>query len=650
MKSRLIIIFVLVCSAWTILVVRALDLQILPNQKLKRLQARQFNTVVELSPRRGAILDRNGAELASSIPAYSLFADPLVLQNPKDAARRLSKKLNLNFQHLYAKLRDKKKRFVWIERRLDEPTRDSVQRMKIAGLDFVEESRRIFLNEGVLSQVLGFIGTEGKGLEGLEARYEPQLHGERKKIFVRRDALGRPLIVNGQILSDAIDGSDLLLTIDSELQYALEKELLTTLKKQRAQSVLGIVMDPRSSEILAMASLPGFNPNHPMNSDSKERRNRAVTDPIEPGSTMKTFTIATALKENVAAPNSKFYCEKGHFKIGDRVINEAEKNHEFEWLTLSEILAYSSNIGSSKVALQIGDERLEKSFREFGFGEKTGVDMFGESRGIFPTLPWRDHLIANISFGHGIAATPLQVANAYAAIANGGELYRPYIVKSVRNKETAEFNSFDPVMVRRVMTKKQAATLNLMLMGVTGPGGTGVKARVNGYPVAGKTGTAQKIKDDGTYSKSSYVSSFAGYIPANDPRFVIYIVVDDPKEDKYGADVAAPVFAKIASMAVRRSGLSPILITEKNVMKQSEEKTAEASVRLPAKHVPATEGIVEEITVPPLIGLSLREAVLLLRDQGLNFEVSGRGRVAGIEPAVGSVLTHSQKIKLHMRE
>jgi len=646
MRSRIIFIFIIICAVWSVLLLRSAYLQIMPSEKLSRLHSRQFNTVVELNPRRGIIYDRNGVELAASVAAHSLYADPQLIASPKYVANRLAPKLGMSSQKIYKKLKDKKRRFVWLARRLDIRKRNEIENLGLSGISFVEESRRIFPNEQLLSHVLGFVGGEGQGLEGIEAKFEDSLHGFKRRVSLNRDALGRPLIVNGRLFRESTDGADVTLTIDSELQYALEQELSETLKVQQAKGAVGVIIDAKTSEVLAMATAPQFNPNEPQDYPQEVRRNRAVTDPIEPGSTMKTFTIAGALREGLAAPNTRINCENGVLKIGDRIIREADTKHKFGWLTISEILAHSSNVGSSKVALNLGDERLFKTLRDFGFGDKTGIEILGESRGILPPPPWRDHLLANISFGHGIAATPLQIANAYAAIANGGQLNRPYIVKSIKNKESGEVEEFEPVHLRRVLSDKDAATLRFMLMGTSAEGATGFRARIKGFPVAGKTGTAQKIEADGKYSRKNYLSSFAGFVPANDPKYVIYVAIDEPREEYYGSEVAAPVFGKLAALSARRAGLQPILISQDNVLKkETPALRAETIIR----EFSASEDV-EQSVIPAVEGLTLREALKLLKSHGIDVEFKGKGRVAKMDPPSGFPLSKPQKVRLTLSE
>ncbi|MBV2169009.1 MAG: penicillin-binding protein 2, partial [Bdellovibrio sp.] len=555
MKTRIVIIFVGILALWSMLILRAGYLQFLPNDRLNSLQNRQFQTKVTLQARRGAIVDSNGRDLAMSATAYSLYADPKILENRKMVAKKLAKVLNQNPEAIFAKIKDGNRRFVWIQRMLEQDKADEIKSWNLRGLSFVEEWRRVYPNETLLAQTLGFLGIEGQGLEGLELGYNQLLTGNQKKVMVKRDARGRPLINDGLMFTENPEGSELRLTVDADLQYRLESELVNAVSTFEADHAVGVILDAKTSAVLALASAPSFDVNKAMKSPAEHRRNKIVTDAFEPGSTMKTFVIAAALRDGLIQPNTKFYCEKGSFKVGDRVIREAESKEKFEDLTVAEILAVSSNVGTTKIAFKMGPDRLRQGLLDFGFGQKLGVDLPGEARGMVQALPWRQHLLSNISFGHGISVTPLQVANAFAAIANGGVLNTPYIVQSIRDVETGELTETKVKPIRRVLSAEQAAQMRAMLLGVTTKGGTGGNARVEGFMVGGKTGTAQKVNPNGRgYLKGAYISSFGGFIPANDPKFVIYVAVDSPRKAYYGATVAAPLFSRVASYAVRKEG------------------------------------------------------------------------------------------------
>lgn len=633
MKSRILLLFSFLLVLWVIVLVRGAFIQIFPNERLESLKRRQFETSIQIRARRGAILDRNGKELAASVPSYSLFADPKVIQDPYTVAWKLSRTLKLRKSEVLRNLRLRNRRFVWMKRQLPEKQMQEIRGWNEPGLGFLEESKRIYPNGNLLAQALGFVGSDGRGLEGLELQFDKELRGGWKNVLLPRDARGRPLLPNGRLLTDVPDGSDVQLTIDAELQFILEQELHGALVQHQATRALGLIMDPHTFEILAMATLPTFDLNSASRVSNDLKRNRLVADAFEPGSTMKAVLLAAALEKKAIRPNSRFFCENGRFKVGDKWISEADAHHRFGWLTTTEILAKSSNIGSTKIAFELGAESLHESLVDFGFGQKTGVELPGEAKGILQSLPWRPHLLANVSFGHALTATPLQITASYAAIANGGLMKTPQIVKAILNSEKDEADPKEPREGRRVIEATTDATLKLMLSAATADQATGVNARIPGYPVAGKTGTAQKVDlEKGGYLTDAYISSFVGMVPVSDPRFVIYIALDDPKRGYYGSEVAAPIFARVAQFAVRRAGVTPILLTEKNVVSGSVAKANEKRTPLQEK---VREELLQQDTFPKLIGLTLREALARVKEKSPAVRVRGHGWVVRTIPEAG---------------
>jgi cell division protein FtsI (penicillin-binding protein 3) len=651
MKSRILILFSGFLILWGVLIARAVRVQVVPDARLENLKRKQFETSLQIRTRRGAILDRNGSELAASVPAHSLFADPKLIKDPYGLAKRLSKELDMPVASLRKRLRDKQRRFIWLKRQMNEADRDSIRRMDEPGLGFIEEPKRVYPNGSLMAQVLGFVGAEGTGLEGLELQHNKDLEGSLKQVLLPRDARGRPLLQDGRSLTEVPDGADLQLTIDHEVQFTLEQELQSVVDKFQAHSAVGIVMDAQSSEILAMANLPTVNLNDGTRQSSDWRRNRIVTDAFEPGSTLKTFVIAGALKEQVVRPSTRYFCENGRFKVGDKWINEAESHEKFEWLNVTEILALSSNIGTAKIAFDLGAERLNRTLADFGFGSKLGIELPGEARGIVNPLPWRPHLLSNIAFGQGIAVTPLQLAAAYTAIANGGVLKKPVLLKSMRRHGEEEAQQFQAEEIRRVLSPQDAATIRLMLTAATEDKATGAKARIPGYHVAGKTGTAQKVDPvNGGYMKGAYISSFAGFVPAHNPRYVILVAVDNPQKAYYGSQVAAPVFARMAQYLVRRAGLPPVLISESNVIRNHEEK-ARAGLQAKAieeirKSSAQAATMNDADAFPNVLGLALREALAQVRDRATNIEVRGSGVVVRTVPLPGAALPGKHHVTL----
>lgn len=669
MKSRIVFVFVGILILWSMLMMRAAYLQFLPNDRLNSLQSRQFQTKVTLSARRGAIVDRNGRDLAMSATAYSLYADPKILENRKAVAKKLAKVLGQTSDSIYTKIKDGSRRFVWIQRMIEQDKADEIKSWDIHGLSFVEEWRRVYPNENLLSQTLGFLGSEGQGLEGLELGYDQALHGNEKKVMVKRDARGRPLIHDGLMFTENPDGNELRLTVDSDLQYTLESELQNAVSSFDADHAVGVVLDAKTSAILAVASAPSFDVNKAMSTAANYRRNKVITDSFEPGSTMKTLLIASALRDGLIQPNTKFFCENGSFKVGDKIIREAEAKEKFGDMTVAEILAVSSNIGSTKIAFKMGQDHLRQGLLDFGLGQKLGVDFPGEARGMVQALPWRPHLLSNISFGHGVSVTPLQMANAYAAIANGGVLNTPYIVQSIRDSETGEVTETKVKPIRRVLTSEQSAQMRAMLVGVTTlPMGSGKNARVEGFMVAGKTGTAQKVNPNGRgYLKGAYVSSFAGFIPANDPKFVIYVAVDSPRKGYYGAMVAAPVFSRIASYAVRKEGIAPLILGDEKSSNQKNRKVM-VSAKASAKPDAAKAAIAKlEATltpseldqaaaagragdgVPNLMNMTVREVLRRVSGQDLKVKFVGQGLVSEVQPSPGAAVPEDKNITVILK-
>ena len=654
--SRRITLFFVICGLlFTALVVRSVYLQVLPNQRLEAMNQRQFQKVLNIEGRRGFIYDRNGYEMAASVLAYSLYADPKLIKRPRSVARKLSKLLSIPFSKVYKKLSNKKRRFYWIHRRMDTDEKEKIQSWGIRGLGFIEEPKRVYPNEQLLANVLGFVGSSGQGLGGLEVKFESYLNGSGTSMKVQRDARGRPLFINGVLFNESPDGMNLHLTIDREIQYTLEKELGDAMAQFEAKAAWGVVLDVESSAVLAMANMPTYNPNKALAYSSSDRRNRSVTDPFETGSIMKVFTIASALQNKIAKPESKYFCENGRLKVGKRVIREADSRHKFKWLSVEDILAKSSNIGTTKIAWELGDAELRRGLLDFGFGSKTSNDFPGESRGILPSLPWNRHLLSNISFGHGVAVTPLQIASAMAAIGNGGLLNKPFIVNKITDSNERVVELREKSTERRVLSPEVADQMIQMLEKVLQKGGTGAQGRVPGYRVGGKTGTAQRIDfEHGGYEKGAYVSSFVGMLPLDRPKFVIMISVDQPETAYYASEVAAPVFSRVASFAVRHYGIEPSGGNTKIAPQVAKEKLSKKKAYI-AKQKTALDKLQklesrEKWTkVPKMEGLSLREVMRKLRPQGLSSEIYGSGRLSKTYPEQGEALPRNGKLKLYFK-
>lgn len=644
--NRIFIVIFVFFLLWGALFIRGAYLQLLPHQKLSQLQNKLFERTVTLKPRRGVIYDRYHRELAISIPSQSLFADPQRMKEPYYSAKKLAKLLNIPHKTLLKKLLNKKRRFVWLKRHLSDREFKEIKSWKLKGLYFLKESKRFYTNGSSLSQVLGWTGVDGQGLEGIEKQYDTALKGEAQKVLIKRDARGRPLFMDFSPFIEKVSGFDVHLTIDSHLQIYLEKGLKQTINNSKATSAMGLVLSAENSEILAMANIPNYDPHQANQGKLSYRRNRTVTDLFEPGSTLKIFTLISALKQGIS-PTQTYSSHNGRLSIGKAVIKEADPKKKFKpLLNMSEILSLSSNVGAAVMALDLGAKNLRETLWNFGFGKKTGLDFPGEAKGLLRPLPWRPVETATVSFGHGIAGTALQVANAYASIANGGMLKKPLLVKQIRNPYTGEEKHFKSQKLSQVLTPEESRALTFMLISVTEEGGTGFKADVPGYFVAGKTGTAQKVDlESKGYKKGEYISSFAGFIPAHDPKFVIYLVIDGAKDNFYASSLVAPLFSKVASYAVRSAGLSPTFLKEDNIVLASKSQDSQVVKREVAGEV-AGEKVKTFTDVPNLKGLTLREALRKTQDSGLKFKIYGSGRLTHTIPFAGEPLPKDKKLTL----
>ncbi len=552
MKSRLIIVVVLL-GAWAgLITARLYQLQVTEHDRYRGIAERQQRDDLTIDPPRGTIYDARGRELAVSVIVDSAFVDPSQVSDPEALVRRLGEVPEIDSGAAAAAL-GRSGRFAWVGRKLDPGVSTALRELDVADLHFLQESRRCYPMGRLAGQVLGFVGLDPHGLEGLEARFEPQLAGDAGERTVLRDALRGTVRVPGMSFSEAKPGLDLHLTIDASIQYIVERELRAAIERHQAASGSVVILDPRTGAVLAMASAPDFDPNA-FNQAGKERwRNRVVTDAYEPGSTFKVITAAAALEANLVDPSDVFDCENGGISVKGKWIND---HKSFGELTVREVMANSSNVGAIKLGLMAGDRALYDQIVKFGLGQPTGIDLPGESSGIVrPLERWGKRDGAYISFGQGISVTSLQLAGVFAAIANGGYLYQPYVVTGVGRDGEVEPLVERPVLLGRPVDPATALTLERMLEAVVEEG-TGKAAAVPGYRVAGKTGTAQ-IAVAGGYAPNSFIASFAGFVPARDPALVGVVRIDEPRGAYHGGDVAAPIFGAIAEQVLVYLGVPP---------------------------------------------------------------------------------------------
>jgi cell division protein FtsI/penicillin-binding protein 2 len=518
------------------LLVRATWLQTVRADALSSLAQIQHRETVTIPAGRGTLFDRSGLELALGEQATTVYADPMQITNPRRAALAVERTLGVNADQILPALANRTRGFVYVARQADPAQAAALQRLKLPGFGFYPEERRDYPQRSVAAQVLGYVGIDGNGLSGLELQFDHQLAGRPGKETITKDPSGQVIDVQNQI--PEVPGRDVYLTLDHSIQANAEEVLRETVRKWAAKSASAIVLDPRTGAILAMAVQPGFNANSFPSTPSDLQRNRTVTDTYEPGSTFKLVTVAGALSERIVSPRTRFRLPYS-LHVADRVIHDAEKRGIVNY-SVAQILAHSSNIGAITLAEMLGRTRLSSWITRFGFGRTTGVDFPGESPGIvLPPDKWSGSTIGNVPIGQGIAVTPVQMAAAYAAIANRGVWSRPHLVDHVAGGARPSLNH------RRLVSPKIARQLMTMLKDVVAEG-TGQFAAVPGYQVAGKTGTAQKPDSHGGYATGRYVASFVGIVPASRPRFVILVAVDEPRGAIWGGTVAAPAFQQIA--------------------------------------------------------------------------------------------------------
>lgn len=538
---------------FALLGVRLLFVQLGAAKPLSKLASDQYKTFEYLLPRRGIIYDCNLKELAGSLSLNSVFLDPLIVEDKASAAQRLSGVVDIDKDKI-ADMLDQDKRFVWLERKVQPDIERAIRRLHIKGIGFVKEPKRVYPNGKLASHVIGFVGLDDDGLEGIELKYDKFLKGSPGWIYTIRDAKRRDVPGYEYREIPPADGNDIILTIDSVIQAFAEKELDAAFKKYNAKGASIIVMDPHTGDILALANRPTYDPNEVGQYPVDARRNRAICDFFEPGSSFKIVTASAVLEEGVVEPGDEFFCENGEFKWGRHTYHD-HKPHG--WLTFRDVIKYSSNIGTMKLALKLGDSRFYRYIKRFGFGKKTGIDLPGEVNGIArPPSKWSRLSLCSISMGQELTVNVVQLACAISSLANGGYYMRPRIIDRIQDKAGNALERFGPKKLHRVVSEETAKKMRVILRRVV-DGGTGRFAEIKGYFPAGKTGTAQKVEPNGTYSHKKYMASFIGFLPFDEPRFVIVVVMDEPRPQYYGGTVCAPVFKRVAVQLMRYYKISP---------------------------------------------------------------------------------------------
>ena len=659
LKQRVIVLFVLFASGFIGVLMRTAYLQTYQYRRLTQLHRDQYENTVKIPARRGNIYDRMGRPLALAADVPSVYANPNAVTDADapSVAKQLSPLLKIESQTLLKKLTSEKY-FVWLKRHVSESTAEQIKALNLEGIYLLKESKRFYPNIETAAQVVGFTGLDEQGLEGLEHLFDKDLSGEGQEVHAVRDARGHAVLEGELDPTNLARGADMQISLDLHIQHALQEALAHATEHTHASMSMGVVMDVESGDILAMAVDPTFDPNSTETTKPERRRNRTVTDLFEPGSTLKPLVVAAALDAGAVREQALFDCENGAWRIGSHIIRDTSK-HNF--LDVSQIVAKSSNIGAAKIGMLLGKERLEMALRHFGFGKPTGISFPGEVAGLLhDSKTWPQVTLATISFGHGVAVNALQLAAAYRAIAHQGEYIKPRLVHKLTYPDghsvfPEAFHSEDLIQVIRPET---AETVTRIMERVVSSEGTGIRARVPGYRVAGKTGTAQKIDPiTGRYSNDTFMALFAGFLPAENPKVVIVVALDEPEGEHTGGLVAAPVFAEIAAASMRELNVMPteplLDTTLSSRVLQNKKYPREGVLEKEIIHenIPVLDAQVPGVGIVPLfVGMNARQALTRVVDAGLTVDVDlyGSGLVIRQEPASGTPSSQMHGLQLFL--
>lgn len=627
-RLRLRITYAALLLGFAALTMRAAQLTLAADRSAER-GRNQLVTALDLPPERGRIVDRNGVELALTIGVASVYAVPSEIPDPDATATQLAGLLDLDATALRARLA-RRRPFVFLKRWVDEERAEQIRKLELPGIGTVTEPKRAYPHGTLAASLLGFANIDGVGARGVEQMENAWLLGRPRRVAVERDARGRLLLGPG-LDRRATSGGDVALTLDLQLQASAETALAEGIAAYHAQGGLAVAIDPRTGDLLAVAESPGFDPNHFRTTPFPETRARAFTDAVEPGSTFKTFVIAAALEAGVVTPEDVFDL-RGGLRVPGKTIRDL---HPKPMLDVAGILRVSSNVGAVKIGQKVGALRHHQTLRAFGFGSRTDSGFPGESNGLLrPVERWRPVDAATATFGHGLSVTSVQLAAAIAALGNGGVWNPPRLLRARRAPDGA-WQTLPVAGGHRSVSAETASTMMELLTGVVHvEGGTGRRARLRGIPVAGKTGTAQKLDANGRYSHSRYIAWFAGLAPADDPRVAIVVAIDEPQGVRTGGMVAAPVFAEVAAAYLTRIGIP----TEPESVEKpaAATRTARAPAPPPSAHG-AQPGA--RILVPDLQGLSVSEVVQRVGSSAIRLELTGQGRAVAQEPIPGSILS-----------
>jgi cell division protein FtsI (penicillin-binding protein 3) len=620
---------------------RLVYLQVIRHSELVALSTRQQMRTVDSAARRGDILDRKGRVLATSVDADTIFAVPSAIEDPAGVVGSLCGALGdctAKDRETWIDRLGKTRPFAYVRRQVSPDQARRVAALNLYGIGFIKEDRRFYPNRTLAAHLLGYVGVDNKGLSGLESTYDAQIRGKAGTVLVQTDARRRAF---ARFERPPTTGSTVELTIDEYLQHIAERELEAGVAANRAKGGSAIIMNPHTGEVLAMANEPSFNPNAYREFDDVVRRNRAVQDLYEPGSTFKVVTVSAALEEKVMTPDTIIDTNPGRIEVAGTVIKE-NLNHNYGVIPLSQVIVESSNVGAVKIGFKVGTERLSRYVALFGFGHPVSPDFPGENPGIvWSPQKWTDRALASVSMGYQVAVTPLQIVSAVSAVANGGEMVEPRVIRAVYlNNRRYEVR---PKVVRRTISVETAATLTGIMEGVvSGEHGTAHAAQISGFTIAGKTGTARKLVDH-QYSRSEYNASFVGFVPSRDPAVAIVVVIDSPHgpNQYFGGTVSAPIFQRIAEATLRYLGVGqtinpipPVLVA------RHDGQVGPTTVKSGGGAKPVISFVSDGPpgTMPDLHGLSAREALRAAVKLGLTARVEGTGFVVAQDPPAGTAL------------
>ena len=684
MKIRLYSICAIFVVVFAAVMYKAFDLQVTRRDQLVAKAQQETIRYLKLGAVRGEIFDATGERLAASLPSPTLAADPSIINNHDEVATLLSEILDIPQDVLLNKLSEKTK-YIELKHRLTDQEIQAVEALNIRGMIFRKEYLRTYPNGTMASHFLGFVGRDGQGLEGMERSLDNYLKAGPEKLRVKRDNLGRIMVDDFDVDIDQSKGASVVLTIDRRIQYIAEKALAASVEKYHAKSGMALVMRPKTGAIVASAVWPTFDPNNFNTYPDEVKRNRILTDPFEPGSTFKVFVVAAALEEGLVNPEYVINCENGSYRVANHTVRDT---HNYDDLTVSQIIKYSSNIGSLKIGAILGNNLLHNYLTRFSFGERTGLEhLSGEAAGSLRSPKgWREVEAANIAFGQGLSVTALQMVMAMSALANDGVMMKPYMVDRVLDAEGRTIEQYEPQILRQVVSPLTARQVAAMLRMAVQKGGTATRAEVTGYPVAGKTGTAQKVsRGSKTYSAGKYVASFLGFAPYHDPQLCLMVVLDEPQNGYYGGTVATPAFKEIMEQALplldipptedkgdpvwplltRDGGGAPGVVAANQPINYLwvRLKKGDRGAKGPITVNSDTHGVIlrnmdpssgqafaDVVTgpaaypgiMPDLAGLSMRQVMEIMSDYQMDIEYMGSGLVVGQNPSPGAAVDEGQ--------